>query len=85
MRVGRTYQGGIIAFFAISDENMVKDVICYIRQLRYNRHESPTIMPYTMQELNQRIDRSEKDYAEGRYTESGKVHEEIANLLTSIA
>lgn len=68
----------------VSDENMVKDVIRYIRQLRHNQHERPTVVPYTMRELNERIDRAEAGYVEGRYTESEKVHEEINNLLISL-
>lgn len=60
---------------------MVKDVIRYIRQLRHNQQEMLEVVPYTMIELNERIDRAEIDYAEGRYTENGKVHEEITNVI----
>lgn len=35
-------------------------------------------------ELDERIDRAEKEYAEGRYTASGNVHEEINHLLNSL-
>ncbi|WP_455638497.1 hypothetical protein [Parabacteroides sp.] len=71
----------------ISDENMVKDVISYIRNLRRSSNVNKTkakIEPYSIEELNERIDQAEKNYAEGRYTDSQQVHQEITNLLSSL-
>lgn len=71
----------------ISDEDMVKDVISYIRNLRRNSNVNKTkakIAPYSIEELNERIDQAEKNYAEGKYTDSQQVHQEITNLLSSL-
>ncbi|MCD7851946.1 MAG: hypothetical protein LUH63_20795 [Parabacteroides sp.] len=66
-----------------SDENMVKEVICYIRRLRQS-YAKTEVQPYTTEELNARIDQAEKNYTEGRYTESSKVRKEITDLLASL-
>lgn len=71
----------------VSDENMVKDVINYIRDLRRSHNEGKlkeAIEPYTLEELNMRVDRAEKNYVEGRYTDSREVHKEITDLLASL-
>lgn len=71
----------------VSDENMVKDVINYIRDLRCSHNEGKLKVvtePYTLEELNMRVDLAEKNYAEGQYTNSSDVHKEITNLLASL-
>lgn len=71
----------------ISDESMVKDVINYIRHLRCSHDEGKLKVVtelYTLEELNMRVDQAEKNYAEGRYTNSSEVHKEITNLLASL-
>lgn len=40
--------------------------------------------PYTVEELNARIDRAENNYVEGRHSNSEEVHQEITDLLTSL-
>lgn len=71
----------------VSNEEMVKNVISYIRRLRRasdkNKAEE-SLKPYTIEELNTRIDQAEKNYAEGKHTSSEKVHQEITDLLASL-
>ena len=64
-----------------------KDVINYIRHLRCSHDEGKLKVvtePYTLEELNMRVDQAEKNYAEGQYTNSSEVHKEITNLLASL-
>jgi hypothetical protein len=42
-----------------------------------NAVESESMKPYTMEEINARLDQSERDFAEGNYYS----HEEVLNML----
>lgn len=47
------------------------------RLTEYAKHEEEAVEPYTMEEINARIDQSERDFSEGNFY----THEEVLKML----
>ena len=47
------------------------------RLTEHAKHEEEAVKPYTMEEINARIDQSERDFAEGNFY----THEEVLKML----
>lgn len=69
-----------------ANEDLLQKAITCIKALKKEakKKAKEELKPYTMEELNERIDRAESNYAAGRVTNSEQVHAEMKDFIASL-
>lgn len=70
-----------------TNEDLLQKAIKCIKALKKEakaKSAKEEVKPYTMEELNERIDRAEANYAAGRVTKSEQVHAEMKDFIASL-